>query len=114
LFNGFWALTGDGILIASAQGDVTPAPFPSVTSQYGAWTQLGTHQFAATFKAILYDLSTGDNLGQFKLQQSMTLSDSGDDWSGPFKLTVTDPCGNILAVVNGTAQASRIKVEPLE
>jgi hypothetical protein len=114
LFKGFWALTEDGILIASAQGDVTPAPFPSVTSQYGAWAQTGGHQFAATFKAVLYDLATGDNLGMFKLRQSMTLSESGDEWSGPFKLTVYDPDGNVAALVDGTAHASRIKVEPLE
>src|SRR5437588_11873682 len=65
-FSGLWALTGDGILIASAQGDITPTPFPSSTSQYGAWASLGGRQFAATFASILYDVQSGDNMGMFK------------------------------------------------
>jgi hypothetical protein len=113
-FSGLWALTGDGILIASAQGDITPTPFPSSTSQYGAWASLGGRQFGATFASILYDVQTGDNMGMFKLSQSITLNDAGDEWSGPFKLSVYDPDGNVVAVVNGTAKAKRIVVEPLQ
>jgi len=113
-FSGLWALTGDGILIASAQGDITPTPFPSSTSQYGAWASLGGRQFGATFASILYDVQTGENMGMFKLNQNITLNDAGDEWSGPFKLNVYDPDGNVVAVVNGTAKARRIVVEPLQ
>jgi hypothetical protein len=112
-FKALWALTKDGLLISSAQGDVAPTPFPTGSSAYGAWEQTGDHQFAATFLSILYDSQTGENMGQFKLQQTITLGDKGDEWSGPFRLTVTDPDGNVVAVVDGSAQASRIKVEPL-
>ncbi|HJQ23372.1 MAG TPA: hypothetical protein VKA60_05610 [Blastocatellia bacterium] len=112
-FKALWALTGDGLLVASAQGDVAPTPFPSNSTAYGAWAETGRRQFAATFRSILYDAVTGENMGQFKLQQAITLSDSGDEWSGPFKLTVTDPAGNVIAVVSGTQQATRIIVEPL-
>ena len=113
-FSGLWALTGDGILIASAQGDITPTPFPSSTSQYGAWASFGGRQFGATFASILYDVQTGENMGMFKLSQNITLNDAGDEWTGPFKLTVSDPDGNVVAVVNGTAKAKRIVVEPLQ
>jgi len=112
-FTAYWALTGDGIMLGAAQGDVTPAPFPSSTSQFGAWAQTGKDQFTNTFRSTLYDLSTGENLGSFKLRQLMTLSDSGDEWNGPFVLNVYDPDGNVLAEVTGTAHATRIKVEPL-
>jgi hypothetical protein len=113
-FKALWSLTGDGILITSAQGDVTPVPFPTTSTAYGAWAQTGGRQFAATFVAILYDTQTGDNLGTIKLSQSITLNDSGDQWSGPFKAKVLDPDGNVVATLGGTINAKRIVVEPLQ
>jgi len=113
-FNALWALTGDGILVSSAQGDTAPTPFPSNTSAYGAWAQTGENKFAATFLSILYDGQTGQNMGRFKLRQTMILNDAGDTWSGPFRLNVYDPNGNLVATVDGTAQAKRIKVEALD
>ena len=113
-FKGLWCLTGDGILVSSAQGDITPTPFPSSTSQYGAWSQTDGRQFAATFVSILYDVQTGENMGSFKLRQKMTLNNAGDEWDGPFKLNVLDPDGNVVATLNGTIHAKRITVEPLE
>jgi hypothetical protein len=114
LFKALWCLTGDGILVASAQGDITPTPFPAATSAYGAWAQRGGRQFAASFISVLYDVQSGENMGSFKLRQTITLNDSGDEWNGPFKLNVFDPDGNVVAVVNGTAHAKRITVEPLD
>ena len=113
-FKALWSLTGDGILIASAQGDVTPVPFPTTSTAYGAWVQTKGRQYAATFVAILYDVQTGGNLGSIKLDQSITLGDSGVEWNGPFKAKVLDPDGNVVATLNGTINASRITVEPLE
>ena len=113
-FNALWALTGDGILVSSAQGDTAPTPFPSNTSAYGAWAQTGDHKFAATFLSVLYDSQTGENMGRFKLLQTMTLNDAGDTWSGAFRLNVYDPDGNLVATVDGTAQAKRIVVETLQ
>jgi len=110
-FNALWSLGGDGNLVASAQGDVSPVPFPSLTSAYGAWEKNTGKQYAASFVAIFYDFPTGDNLGMLKLNQTITLSDSGDEWSGPFKAKVLDPAGNVVATLMGTAQAKRIKVE---
>jgi hypothetical protein len=113
-FKALWSLTGDGILITSAQGDVTPVPFPTTSTAYGAWVQTTGRQYAASFVAILYDVQTGDNLGSIKLSQSIVLNASGDEWSGPFKVKVFDPDGNVVATLNGTVDAKRITVEPLD
>jgi hypothetical protein len=112
-FKALWSLTGDGILITSAQGDVTPVPFPTTSTAYGAWVQTQGRQYAATFVAILYDVQTGDNLGTIKLSQSIILNDSGDQWNGPFKAKVLDPDGNVVVTLSGTINANRITVEPL-
>jgi len=113
-FKALWSLTGDGLLIAAAQGDIAPTPFPTSTSQHGAWAQTGGRKFAATFVSILYDGQTGDNLGSFRLRQSIVLNDAGDEWNGPFKVNVFDPDGNVVAVIDGTAHAKRIIVDPLD
>lgn len=113
-FKALWSFTGDGILITSAQGDVTPVPFPTTSTAYGAWVQTEGRQYAATFVAILYDVQTGDNLGSLKLNQGITLSDSGVEWNGPFQAKVSDPDGNVVATVTGTINAKRITVEPLQ
>lgn len=113
-FKALWSLTGDGILISSAQGDVTPVPFPTTSSAYGAWTQTSKRQYAASFVAILYDVQTGENMGSINLNQSITLSESGLEWSGPFQAKVLDPDGNLIVVLNGSVSASRVTVQPLQ
>jgi len=60
-FNALWSLGGDGNLVASAQGDVSADPLPSVTSAYGAWEKTTGKQYAASFVAIFCDLATADN-----------------------------------------------------
>ena len=113
-FKALWSMTGDGILVSSAQGDVTPTPFPTTSTAYGAWTQTGRRQFAASFIAILYDSQTGENMGSIRLNQSMTLSDTGLEWSGPFQAKVLDPDGNLIAMLNGSISATRIAVQALQ
>lgn len=113
-FKALWSLTGDGLLVSSAQGDVTPVPFPTTSSAYGAWVQTEGRQYAASFVAILYDVQTGENMGSLKLNQSITLSDSGVEWNGPFQAKVLDPDGNLIVTLNGTVNAKRITVEPLQ
>jgi hypothetical protein len=112
-FKGLAVFTEDGNYISSAQGDVTPSPFPAGTSQYGAWTHLGGRQFALTFLTVLYDIATAEPQGLFKLRQTMTLNDAGDEFTGPFRLDVFDNDEHIVASVTGTVQAKRIKVELL-
>jgi hypothetical protein len=113
-FKALWSLTGDGLLICSAQGDVTPAPFPTASSAYGGWIQSGRRQYAATFVAILYDLQTGENLGTLQVNQSINLSDSNAEWNGPFQAKVSDSDGNLIVTLNGSVSAKRITVETVQ
>ena len=43
----------------------------------------------------------------------MTLAPDGASWSGPYSSTTADPSGNVLATVPGTAEATRIVVQPV-
>ena len=113
-FKALWSLTGDGILVSSAQGDVTPIPFPTTSTAYGAWTQTSKRQYAASFVAILYDVQTGENMGTINLNQTITLSESGLEFSGPFQAKVLDPDGNLIAMLSGSVEARRITVQPLQ
>jgi hypothetical protein len=43
----------------------------------------------------------------------MTLGADGNSWSGPYSSTTADPGGTVLATVPGTAEATRITVQPV-
>jgi hypothetical protein len=43
----------------------------------------------------------------------MTLAPDGTSWRGPYSSTTADPSGNVLFIGPGTAEATRIMVQPL-
>jgi hypothetical protein len=56
--------------------------------------------------------SQGDFLWVVTASMEMTLDPDGTAWSGPYSSTTADPSGCIFSVVPGTAEATRITVQP--
>jgi hypothetical protein len=106
----------DGGWISSAQGAVvTGPPLPaSFTPAQGQWTHQGGRIFSTTAVSIGSDLIDGHLLFLLKVRQTVTLNKRGDAYSSVFKTEVFDPDGNLLFMVEGTSEAHRISVEPLD
>ncbi len=105
--------TEDGGFTGSAQGDICQEGV--ATPGYGAWSPAGGRRFDMTFLQIIYQPKdpVGIPLGTFKVRQTINLSESGNEWSGPFKGDIFDPTGNLVFASQGTATAKRIVVERL-
>lgn len=106
----------DGVWISSAQGAViTAPPFPaSFTPAQGQWTHQGGRTFSTTAVSIGSDVTDGHLLFLLKVRQTVTLNRSGNAYRSVFRTEVFDPAGNLLFVVEGTSEARRISVEPLD
>ena len=102
----------DGVWISSAQGAVTTAaPLPaSFTPAHGQWTHQGGRTFSTTAVSIGSDVTDGHLLFLLKVRQTVTLNRSGNAYRSVF----SDPAGNLLFAVEGTSEAGRISVEPLD
>ena len=106
------SFTSDGIFLSAAQGDITTRPnAPSIAPIYGAWAYNGGRQFLTTHLELGYSVQTGELLGTLKLNQTITLNETGDEWQSTFRFTVFDPNGKELYSGTGTAQARRSQVE---
>jgi hypothetical protein len=111
---GLASFTSDGIYQSSEQGDVKLDPNGVIASvAYGSWAHNGGRQFLVTLLQ-LGSAATGELIGTLKVQITITLSETGDEWSGSYRFTIFDPHGNVLASGPGTIQAQRIKVEPVK
>jgi len=86
---------------------------------YGQWVRTGSHQFAVTFVGLEYDLdgamtgTPGANNGTYKVRARVHLSDSSNEFNGPFTTEIFDLNGNVIFTVSGTVTGKRILVEPL-
>jgi hypothetical protein len=105
----------DGVWISSAQGGViTGPPSPaSFTPAQGQWTPRGGRTFSTTAVSLGSDLTDGHLLVVFKIRQTVTLNRSGNAYRSVFRYEILDPAGNLLFVLEGTSEAHRIGVEPL-
>jgi hypothetical protein len=105
----------DGTLLFSDRpvlaGD---AGFPDtfVGTGHGVWEQTGPTSAVATFLFFITD-GEGNFLGVVTDSLEATLGAGGNDWSGPFSSTTTDPGGQVLFIGEGTVEATRITVQPL-
>lgn len=105
-----------GALVANTQGGVIMGPFPfpaSYTTLHGQWTYQGGRTFSATMVQIGSDLNDGHVLLAIKVRQTVTLSKSGNAYRAVFKAEFSDPAGSVFFVLEGTSEARRIVVEPL-
>ncbi len=99
--------TGVGGFIGSGDGDNSVG-----SPQYGVWERTGRRRFALTFRQLFSNPDASSN-GSVKVRQTIILSKSGNEWRGPFKVDIFAPDGTLVFSGDGTAQATRIRSEPL-
>lgn len=108
-------LSADGT-VAFSDRPVFPgdAGFPVTffSAGHGTWEQTGPGTAAATWVFFMTD-GEGNFLGVVTDSAEMTLGAAGTSLSGPFSSSTADPAGNVLFVVGGTVEATRITVQPL-
>lgn len=105
-FPGLLTFNSDGTLMASE----SPSPFES--AGHGRWQITAEGTVAYTFVA-LFGSAEGKNTGRLKVVGQLHRTDGQDDWSGPFKLEITDSLGQITFTACGTFALTRIAVEAL-
>lgn len=107
--------SSDGTLINSDQpispaGDGQPATISSVG--HGVWHQAGATTVQLTFVELVTDLQ-GRFLGTTTVSAQLTLGADGQNFRGPFTVTVADPSGKVLFTGTGAVQATRIAIQPM-
>jgi hypothetical protein len=102
----------DGTVTISDQGSVTTAgPMPGVfTAGHGIWRHLETRDFAYTQFELISDLS-GNLVGHLKVRGILTISKSGNEFTGRSFAEIFDTDGNVLFSVEVTNAALRIGLE---
>jgi hypothetical protein len=90
----------------------------SAGTAHGAWVRTGDGEFAFTWRRFLFDFPPGPGEGKFtatvKVRGRLTLNETSDRLSGPFRFDVFDPTGTVILSSGGMAQGERIGVEPFE
>jgi hypothetical protein len=106
-FPALLTFTDDGGMIA----DETPSPFE--TSGHGNWISTGRRDVAYTFVALIGS-AEGPLSAKLKVVGTLRFNSANDSWSGPFKIDVIDPSGNLILSDQGTFSLTRIAVERLD
>ncbi len=106
-FPALLTFTSDGSVIA----DEPPSPFE--TSGHGSWVSAGPGQMAYTF-VTLVGSAEGPLSMKYKVVGRLNLNSGKESWSGPFKIDILDPNGQVIFTDHGTFGLTRIVVEPLQ
>ena len=104
-FRALITFTSDGSLIANE-----PSAFE--TAGHGSWTTTEANQVAYTFVAFIGS-ATGEFSGSIKVVGTLQVDATQAKWSGPFRVDVSDPNGNLVFTDSGTLSGSRIQIESL-
>jgi hypothetical protein len=72
------------------------------------------HQRSAAASSVVF-ITDGEGSFLWVVTDSveMTLDPDGDSWSGPYSSTTADTSGIVLFISPGTAEATRITVQPV-
>ncbi len=107
----------DGTVLTSNRPVFPPAAEGGVpearSAGHGAWIANDDGTVDFTFVVFVSD-TNGTYLGQRNLQGRLTLDPSTDTWTAPFTASITDPSGAVLQSSVGNAEATRIKVVPMQ
>lgn len=106
-FSALHTYTADGRFVE------TSATNPAVKSAaHGEWGRLPGGEFATTFLFFVFD-PAGAHALTVKVRSTVSLSDDGEEWSGPFEADFTTSDGNLLFTVQGTHRGRRVVAERL-
>ena len=104
-FKALITFDSDGNIIADE-----PSAFE--TAGHGSWALSDANQAAYTFVAFIGS-ATGAFTGSIKVVGTLQLDAAQVKWSGPFRVDVSDPGGNLVFTDSGTLTGTRIQVESL-
>ena len=79
------------------------------TSAVGPWQKVGHKQYAFVEVNQVFD-EMGNYAGKVVVRANVTLDDSGDKFTSIFKVSASDPDGNVQFEATGTAIGKRMKV----
>jgi hypothetical protein len=105
-FRALMTFTAEGTMLAAE-------PSAHETTGFGSWRQTGSRTAAYTFRSY-FGSPTGENTGSLKIVGNLQLDQRHDRWTGPFRVEVFDPAGNVVFTDTGTFAADRIRVEELD
>lgn len=77
----------------------------------GVWGQTGFNTYELNHFAYQYDPSTEDLTGTANIRYQLTVSPSGDSFTGTFTIDIYDTKANHLAHITGTLSATRVTVD---
>jgi hypothetical protein len=77
----------------------------------GVWGQTGFLTYELNHFPIAFDPTTGKVANYINIREQVTLSPSGDSFTGPFSEDIYDAQGNHLQQLTGTVEATRITVD---
>ena len=107
-FPGLFTFSSDGVVM----GTESPGPFESFG--VGSWEARGGDA-ALTLHGLLGSArGAGLNTGRIRVVGLIHYDAATDTWSGPFKVDVYDPAGNVLFHDRGQFTLTRIVVESLD
>ncbi len=110
------ALTLRTLATCNADGTVVATPQIAVkaSTAHGAWRRIGKDEFAVTAVYLRRDATGVEFIGTTKVRATLTLNEATQELTGQFQADMFDVDGNLIESFTGTAQATRIEVEPLE
>ena len=77
----------------------------------GVWGQTGFNTFMLNHFALTYDATTGSLAGTVNIRESVTLSPSGDKFTGTFTIDVYDTKNSHVDHLAGNITATRLTVD---
>ena len=107
-FVGLGNFSSDGGVVNTTSDSL---PFPTETPGFGRWTKTGPQTYAITFFTLV-GAPDGTLAATGKVRATVTLSPSGDEFTGVFQVDLVDPSGVLIVSDTGTVTGTRIKVEP--
>ena len=99
------------MLTLSPGGGLIETESGSPGTAQGSWEERGGGRLALTFQRFEFD-EEGQPAGHIVVRAELNPQAAGR-LSGPFKVDVFDPEGNVVFSDSGTATAERFKVQPL-
>jgi hypothetical protein len=100
-----------GLMTFFSDGNVNTdeVPLPFETSGHGNWVETAAGQAAYVFFFLVGDSQPG-KWQEGKVSGRLAVEPSGEQWSGPFEITMLDQDGTQTFAASGTMEGARIKV----
>jgi hypothetical protein len=101
----------DGTFIENSLADYIA---PQGTPGHGLWVLTGNGEFTLTFYGVAIGSVINPQFqGGYKVRSKLTTNETGDQFTGPFKIDIFDANGNLLFSLDGIVQARRAVLESL-